>query len=216
MLRPSNSSEIIHHYFPEIDSIKLEKFNQLFSLYKHWNNQINVISRKDLDNFYIRHVLHSLAIAKYISFNKDSSILDVGTGGGFPGLPLAIYFSNVNFTLIDSIGKKIKVVNEVSKTLELKNIKTFHTRAENINDKFDFIVSRAVTHFSKFCPWVSSNIKQENKHNIKNGIIYLKGGELSEEINSISNKFNAEKININDLFKDDFFKTKSIVYLSKK
>ena len=216
MLRPSNSSKIISHYFPEIDSSKLKKFNQLIDLYKNWNSQINVISRKDLDNFYIRHVLHSLAIAKYITFKKNSSILDVGTGGGFPGIPLAIYFNNVNFTLIDSIGKKIKVVQEVSKSLDLENVRSFHSRAEDINDKFDFIVSRAVTHFSKFCPWVSANVKNENNHEIKNGIIYLKGGDLKDEINSISNNYWHNKKNISDFFDEDFFETKSIVYLSKK
>ncbi len=215
-MKPSNSSKIISKYFPELDSSKLEKFEALFNLYKHWNNQINVISRKDLENFYIRHVLHSLAIAKFISFNKNASVLDVGTGGGFPGIPLAILFKDTQFTLIDSIGKKIKVVNEVSSALELNNIESHHMRAEKMKDKFDFVISRAVTHFSRFCPWVSSNIKDKNEHNIKNGIIYLKGGNLQEEINSIAKKYNVVNKSIYDLFKEDFFETKSIVYLSKK
>ena len=215
-MKLSNSSEIISNYFPELDASKLEKFEALFNLYKHWNNQINVISRKDLENFYIRHVLHSLAIAKFISFNENASILDVGTGGGFPGVPLAIFFKDTQFTLIDSIGKKIKVVNEVSNALDLNNVKSHHMRAEHMKDKFDFVVSRAVTHFSKFCPWVSSNFKDKNEHNIKNGIIYLKGGNLQEEINSIAKKYNVVNKSIYDLFKEDFFETKSIVYLSKK
>ncbi len=215
-MKPSNTSKIISNYFPELDASKLEKFEALFHLYEHWNNQINVISRKDLENFYVRHVLHSLAIAKFISFNKNTSVLDVGTGGGFPGIPLAIYFDDVRFTLIDSIGKKIKVVKEVSLALELKNVESFHIRAEEMNKQFDFIVSRAVTHFSKFCPWVSSNIKSENNHKIKNGIIYLKGGNLDEEIESISKKYNVVNKSIYQIFKEDFFETKSIVYLSKK
>jgi 16S rRNA (guanine527-N7)-methyltransferase len=215
-LKPSNFSKIIGNYFPELDSQSLEKFNALFELYQHWNNQINVISRKDLENFYIRHVLHSLAIAKFIKFNKNASVLDVGTGGGFPGIPLAIFFKDVQFTLIDSIGKKIKVVKEVSNALELNNVKSFHMRAENMNDKFDFVVSRAVTHFSRFCPWVSSNIKDKSSHKLKNGIIYLKGGDLKEEINSISKKYNVTNQSIYELFKEEFFETKSIVYLSRK
>lgn len=215
-MKPSNSSKIIGNYFPELDSQSLDKFEALFDLYQHWNNQINVISRKDLENFYIRHVLHSLAIAKFITFNKKTSILDVGTGGGFPGIPLAIFFKDVQFTLIDSIGKKIKVVKEVSNALELDNVKSQHMRAEKMNDKFDFIVSRAVTHFSRFCPWVSSNIKDKSNHKIKNGIIYLKGGDLKEEINSISKKYNVINQSIYELFKEEFFETKSIVYLSRK
>jgi 16S rRNA (guanine527-N7)-methyltransferase len=215
-LKPSNSSIIIRNYFPELDPQRLAKFDALFELYRHWNNQINVISRKDLENFYIRHVLHSLAIAKFISFNKKSTILDVGTGGGFPGIPLAIFFKDVQFTLIDSIGKKIKVVKEVSTALELHNVESHHMRAEKMNDKFDFIISRAVTHFSRFCPWVSSNIKDKSTHQIKNGIIYLKGGDLQEEINSISRKYNVMDKSIYELFAEDFFETKSIVHLSKK
>jgi 16S rRNA (guanine527-N7)-methyltransferase len=215
-LKPSNSSKIIGNYFPELDSQRIEKFEALFELYKHWNNQINVISRKDLENFYIRHVLHSLAIAKFIKFNKKASVLDVGTGGGFPGIPLAIFFKDVQFTLIDSIGKKIKVVKEVSNALELDNVKSHHMRAEKMNDKFDFIVSRAVTHFSRFCPWVSSNINHKSNHKLKNGIIYLKGGDLTEEINSIKKKYNVINQSIHELFKEDFFETKSIVYLSIK
>lgn len=215
-MKPSNSSKIIGNYFPELDSQSLDKFEALFDLYQHWNNQINVISRKDLENFYIRHVLHSLAIAKFITFNKKTSILDVGTGGGFPGIPLAIFFKDVQFTLIDSIGKKIKVVKEVSNALELDNVKSQHMRAEKMNDKFDFIISRAVTHFSRFCPWVSSNIKDKSNHKIKNGIIYLKGGDLKEEINSISKKYNVINQSIYELFDEEFFETKSIVYLSRK
>lgn len=215
-MKPSNSSKIIGNYFPELDSQSLDKFEALFDLYQHWNNQINLISRKDLENFYIRHVLHSLAIAKFITFNKKTSILDVGTGGGFPGIPLAIFFKDVQFTLIDSIGKKIKVVKEVSNALELDNVKSHHMRAEKMNDKFDFIVSRAVTHFSRFCPWVSSNIKDKSSHKLKNGIIYLKGGDLKEEIKSISKKYNVINQSIYELFKEEFFETKSIVYLSRK
>ena len=165
---------------------------------------------------YKRQVLHSLAIAKFIKFNKKASVLDVGTGGGFPGIPLAIFFKDVQFTLIDSIGKKIKVVKEVSNALELDNVKSHHMRAEKMNDKFDFIVSRAVTHFSRFCPWVSSNIKDKSSHKLKNGIIYLKGGDLKEEINSISKKYNVTNQSIYELFKEEFFETKSIVYLSRK
>jgi len=215
-LKPSDSVDIIRQYFPELNSSQLEKIESLKDLYLDWNAKINVISRKDTNNFYTHHVLHSLAIAKVIGFNTESKILDVGTGGGFPGIPLAIYFQNSSFTLIDSIGKKIKVVKEISNALDLNNVKAYHQRAEEQKDKYDFIISRAVTHLSKFCPWISKNIKYQNNHPIKNGIIYLKGGDIKEELQSVSKQFNAKVHPIKKFYKEDFFDTKLVLHLASK
>ncbi len=196
--------------FPDLSSVQIEQFSMLEELYKDWNSKINVISRKDIDELYTRHVLHSLAIAKVQQFAKDSCVLDVGTGGGFPGIPLAILFPEANFYLIDVIAKKIKVVNEVAQAIGLQNLKAEQKRAELVSEKFDFIVSRAVTNMPDFVNWVKGKIKKENKHKLKNGILYLKGGDLTEELKSFPK---AIEYNISDFFNEDFFETKKVVYL---
>jgi 16S rRNA (guanine527-N7)-methyltransferase len=215
-LRQSDSARIIQFYFPNLDQNQMQQFEILKDLYLDWNSKINVISRKDTENFYTRHVLHSLSIAKFIDFKKNTKIMDVGTGGGFPGIPLAIYFKNSSFTLVDSIGKKIKVVDQIVDELKIKNVKSKTERAENISEKFDFIVSRAVTQLERFCPWVEQNISKSNKNEIPNGIIYLKGGDLKEEIQKITKKYNYRIEKIINYFEDSFFESKSILYLHKK
>lgn len=202
---------LLDKYFPHLSSDKVDKLKALEELYSYWNDRINVISRKDFDNFYTHHVLHSLAIAKYIDFKPETNILDIGTGGGFPGLPLAILFDDVNFTLVDSIGKKIKVVKEISNELEIKNIKAIHQRAENVEGRFDFVLSRAVTKLEKFLPWIENKISRTSKHKIENGLIYLKGGDIEEELAAINKKYYIKSIS--DYFTEDFFKTKLIVYV---
>lgn len=202
--------EEIIKQFPDLSQTQIEQFSKLEELYKDWNSKINVISRKDIDELYVRHVLHSLAIAKIQPFNKGASVLDVGTGGGFPGIPLAILFPETNFYLIDVIAKKIKVVNEVAVAIGLKNLKAEQKRAESVSEKFDFIVSRAVTNMPDFVSWIKGKIKKENNHNLKNGILYLKGGDLTEELKSFPK---AVQYDISDFFKDDFFETKKVVYL---
>jgi 16S rRNA (guanine527-N7)-methyltransferase len=196
-------------YFPEISSDKIEKFKQLESLYIYWNQRINVVSRKNIDELYINHVLHSLAIAKIINFKNETKILDVGTGGGFPGIPLAILFPNCNFTLVDSIAKKIHVVDSIVDSLKLDNICTSVSRVESLNSKHDFIVSRAVTNMSKFLNLTKGRIIKGGHNSLNNGIIYLKGGNLSEELKNIKNQM----YNISDYFEEDFFETKKIVYV---
>ncbi|MBL7899770.1 MAG: 16S rRNA (guanine(527)-N(7))-methyltransferase RsmG [Crocinitomicaceae bacterium] len=203
--------DLIFNYFPNLTSVQKDQFTALFDLYKFWNDQINVVSRKDFDEFYERHVLHSLAIAKVIQFTPGSDILDIGTGGGFPGIPLAILFPEVNFLLADSIGKKIKVVNEVSAAVGLKNVKGVHIRAEQIDKKFDFIISRAVTQMNEFLPWVKGKFKTKQQNGYPNGIFYLKGGDLTEELKDVRQYM--EIINLSDFFKEDFFETKKVVYL---
>jgi 16S rRNA (guanine527-N7)-methyltransferase len=203
--------KLVDKYFPDLSSDKIDKLKALEQLYSYWNDRINVISRKDFDNFYTHHVLHSLAIAKYIDFKPETNILDIGTGGGFPGLPLAILFDDVNFTLVDSIGKKIKVVKEISSALEIKNIKAIHKRAENVEGKFDFVLSRAVTKLERFLPWIENKISRTSKHKIENGLIYLKGGDIKEELAAINKKYYIKSIS--DYFTEDFFKTKLIVYV---
>ena len=215
-MKPSDSTKIIQHYFPNLDQNQIHQFESLKDLYLDWNSKINVISRKDTENFYTRHVLHSLSIAKFINFKNNTKILDVGTGGGFPGIPLAIYFKNTSFTLVDSIGKKIKVVDKIVEDLEIRNVKSKIERAENISEKFDFIVSRAITQLERFCPWVEQNIAKSNKNEIQNGIIYLKGGDLKEEIQKVSKRYNFRIENIINYFEDTFFESKSILYLHKK
>lgn len=200
--------EIIEKYFPSLSPTQLEQFSKLYKLYKEWNLRINVISRKDIDFLYIRHVLHSLSIAKYIQFLPGTKILDVGTGGGFPGIPLAIMFPDVNFTLVDSIGKKILVVKAIANSLELGNVDARHVRAEQINEKFDFIISRAVTNLPQFIGWVRNKISKSSQHPISNGILALKGGELEEELN-IPQKVSVQSIS--EYFEEPFFKTKKIV-----
>jgi len=200
----------IDKYFRDLDPKKVKQFEVLDSLYREWNSQINVISRKDIDLLYERHVLHSLAIAKYIQFKPGTKILDVGTGGGFPGIPLAIMFPKVQFTLIDSIGKKIKVVNAVAEGLGLKNCKGLHVNAKNYHHKFDFVVSRAVTNFSDFLELVSDNISPKNKNAKPNGIIYLKGGDLTKELNDYSDRIDNKSID--NYFDEEFFTEKQIIH----
>ena len=203
--------DLILKHFPDLTEKQKEQFSKLQDLYEVWNAQINVISRKDLDNFYERHVLHSLGIAKVMRFADGSDILDVGTGGGFPGVPLAILFPNCNFYLVDSIGKKIKVVNEVSAAIGLKNLKAEHKRAEKVKGQFDFVVSRAVTRMERFLPWVNGKIKKSQKNPFPNGILYLKGGDLTEELKPV--KRDIELFDLNEFFKDEFFETKKVVYV---
>ncbi|XOV67280.1 MAG: 16S rRNA (guanine(527)-N(7))-methyltransferase RsmG [Fluviicola sp.] len=203
--------ELILHYFPDLTAKQRSQFEALEDLYRHWNSQINVISRKDTDHFYERHVLHSLAIAKVMEFKNGSRILDIGTGGGFPGIPLAILFPECDFLLVDSIGKKIKVVNEVANALELKNVRGVHERAEKIKEQFDFVVSRAVTAMPKFLNWTKGKFLKENKNEFKNGILYLKGGDLTEEMASV--KKAVQYFSIPDFFEEEFFTTKKVVYV---
>ena len=201
--------QIIQKYFSDLSKKQIQQFSQLQELYEHWNAQINVISRKTISELYLHHVLHSLAIAKVIAFEKGTKILDIGTGGGFPGIPLAILFPQADFLLVDSIGKKIKVVNELSTAIELKNIRTIHGRAEDINEKFDFVVSRAVTNMTDFKKWVKGKFNKKHYNSINNGILYLKGGDLSEELRGISHI----KYDVSDFFTEDFFETKKVIYV---
>ena len=202
--------QIIQKYFPEISAQQQQQFEQLFELYSYWNERINVISRKDIALLYQHHVLHSLGIAKVMSFKPNTQVLDVGTGGGFPGIPLAILFPDSRFTLVDSIGKKIKVVNEVSTALGLKNVEAFHLRAEEINKKFHFVVSRAVTEFPVFYHWVRTKFLKDHFNELSNGILYLKGGDLKEEFGKFYDQ--AKFFNLKDFFTEEFFETKKVVY----
>jgi 16S rRNA (guanine527-N7)-methyltransferase len=201
----------IKHYFPNLSPEQIDKFNALYNLYKDWNAQINVISRKDEENFYIHHVLHSLAIAKMIEFMPGTKILDIGTGGGFPGIPLAILFPETDFTLADSIGKKIKVVHEVSNALGLKNVKGIHERVEKIPGQFDFIVSRAVAPLSDLVFWTKDKLSTDNFNDLSNGWICLKGGDLADELTKV--KKHIRTYPISDWFKEDFFETKKVIYV---
>lgn len=205
--------ELILKYFADLTDKQVEQFSMLDQLYREWNSKINVISRKDINALYEKHILHSLAIAKVQSFNPGSNILDVGTGGGFPGIPLAILNPDTNFHLVDSIQKKLKVVDAVSNFLKLKNVITSHSRAEHIDEKFDFIVSRAVTQMPLFVSWVKGKIKKEHKHKLKNGILYLKGGDLSHELKTY---ITAKQFSISDFYAEEFFETKKVVYLPLK
>lgn len=203
--------ELILKYFPDLNEKQIEQFTQLQELYTFWNAQINVISRKDTDQFYERHVLHSLAIVKIMKFKDGSKVMDVGTGGGFPGIPLAILFPETQFLLVDSVGKKIKVVKEVVEAIGLTNVRATHQRAEEIKEKFDFIVSRAVTAMPKFIGWTKGQFLKENKNDLKNGILYLKGGDLSEEMETV--KKAVQYFDLPKHFEEDFFETKKVVYV---
>lgn len=208
-----NSMDLILKYFPELTDKQVQQFAALESLYKEWNAKINVISRKDIDELYLRHVLHSLGIAKVMPFADGSSILDVGTGGGFPGLPLAILFPSCQFHLVDSINKKLKVINGVAESIELTNIRTTHSRVEAIDETYDFIVSRAVTAMPEFTKWVKGKISKKQKNILKNGILYLKGGDLTEELKQYAT---VKAYLLSDYFEEDFFETKKVIHLPMK
>ena len=198
-----NTSKIILDYFPELSTVQKQQFDTLGELYKEWNSKINLISRKDIDELYVRHILHSLGIAKVKTFEPGAQVLDVGTGGGFPGIPLAILFPEVEFMLIDSIGKKIKVVKEVAKALKLTNVNAQHIRAQEVKGTYDFVVSRAVTRVKPFYGWVRTKLKPQG------AIFFLKGGDLDEEIAELKRPY--REINLSDYFKEEFFETKKVV-----
>lgn len=202
---------IIYKYFPDLTDQQKKQFEQLQGLYEYWNAQINVISRKDIDLLYERHVLHSLGIAKVMAFKPKTHIMDVGCGGGFPGIPLAILFPECNFYLVDSIGKKIKVVNEVANALGLNNVKAEHKRAEEVKEKFEFIISRAVTEFPSFYRWVQNKISKHQFNTLPNGILYLKGGDLSEEFKDFQKRVVFHELK--EYFEEEFFETKKVVYM---
>ena len=205
--------DLILNYFSGLTKSQMQQFRRLEGLYNEWNAQINVISRRDIDELYLRHVLHSLGIAKVQAFKSRSKILDVGTGGGFPGVPLAIMFPETNFYLVDSIGKKIKVVQEVVDALGLKNVKAEHIRAEKVKGEFDFIISRAVTNMDDFVKWTRNKVAKKQNHELKNGILYLKGGDLTQELINFPN---ANIFNLLDYFDEDFFETKKVVHIPIK
>ena len=205
--------EEILKQFPNLSEVQRDQFEKLYDVYQDWNAKINVISRKDIDELYTKHVLHSLAIAKIIQFEPGTYVLDVGTGGGFPGIPLAILFPETRFYLIDIILKKINVVKAVAESLNLKNVKAEQLRAENVKGDYDFIVSRAVTNMPDFVSWIKDKIKKTNKHELKNGILYLKGGDLTEELKDFPK---ATEFNISEFFKEEFFETKKVVHLPLK
>jgi len=204
--------DIIFKYFPNLTEKQKKQFAELETVYPFWNDQINVVSRKDISSLYLHHVLHSLGIAKFMtSFTPGTKILDVGTGGGFPGIPLAILFPEVQFQLVDSIGKKIKVVREVAAAIGLENVEAFHLRAEELEEKYDFVVSRAVTRLIDFMPWVRNKFEKKDKNGLPNGILYLKGGDLKEEIKEA--RVRAELHSLASYFEEDFFETKQLVYI---
>lgn len=206
-------AEIVFKYFPNLSEVQKKQFIDLSNLYHDWNQKINVVSRKDIEELYLRHVLHSLGIAKVQEFKPGASVLDVGTGGGFPGIPLAILFPETQFMLVDAIGKKIKVVDEVIHGLALQNVETRHVRVEELNMQFDFIVSRAVAAMPTFVRWVRGRIKKRSLHELKNGIMYLKGGDLTEELKAYKT---ARIFELSAYFEEDFFSTKKVVHLPMK
>lgn len=203
--------DIINKYFPILTEKQKQQFGELQELYAFWNSQINVISRQDIENLYEKHVLHSLGIAKVINFKYGTEILDVGTGGGFPGIPLAIMFPECNFHLVDSIGKKIKVVTEVASALGLDNVRAEHQKAQNVDGDYDFIVSRAVTRIKPFYDWIKSKVSKNQYNDLKNGILYLKGGDLDEEMKELGKKYKTYELS--DYFIEEFFQTKKVIYV---
>jgi 16S rRNA (guanine527-N7)-methyltransferase len=205
--------ELIQRYFPNLSDLQYKQLKALGELYSDWNAKINVISRKDMEHFYERHVLHSLAIAKVIQFKPDTQILDVGTGGGFPGLPLAILFPEVSFHLVDSIGKKIKVVQEVSNALELTNLSAEHARAEQVSGQFDFVVSRAVTRLTEFYPWVQNKFNKKSFNDLDNGILYLKGVDLMEEFDQLKKPY--QLFSLKDYYTEEWFESKGLVFVPR-
>lgn len=205
------SIAIIQKYFPNLTEKQIEQFTKLESLYGEWNEKINVISRKDMDSLYEKHILHSLGIAKIMDFSAGTKVLDIGTGGGFPGIPLAILYPETKFTLIDSIGKKITVVNAVAEGIGLENLTGIHGRAEKVKEKFHFVVSRAVTQMPEFLRWLRGKFEKEQFNPKHNGVLYLKGGDLAEELAGLR----CEIFNLKNYFEEEFFETKKVVYLSK-
>ncbi len=205
-----NDVSLILKYFPNLTPTQIDRFSQLQKVYSDWNSQINVISRKDIEHLYEKHVLHSLGIAKAMIFKAGTTVLDVGTGGGFPGIPMAILFPEVDFHLVDSIGKKIKVVTEVASAIGLQNVRASHARAETLNEKYDFIISRAVTAFPDFYGWIKNKVKPKSFNEFKNGILYLKGGDLSEEFKNFEKK--VVYFHLKDFFEEEFFETKKVIY----
>jgi 16S rRNA (guanine527-N7)-methyltransferase len=201
----------INRYLPELTGDKAEKLSRLTSFYREWNQRINLISRKDIDLINERHILHSLTLVKYFPFAENTTVIDIGTGGGFPGIPLAIYFNNVSFTLVDSIGKKIHVVNQITQALELKNINAIHGRAEKLSQQYDFITSRAVTQYPKFISMFSHLIKQDGINDFQNGILYYKGGDLNDELGTYLGR--TDIIDLKEDFTEPYFETKRLIYL---
>ncbi|MFA6853574.1 MAG: 16S rRNA (guanine(527)-N(7))-methyltransferase RsmG [Bacteroidales bacterium] len=203
--------KVIENYFQKLTELQKSQFKALFDLYLDWNNKINVISRKDIENLYLHHVLHSLAIAKYVSFAPGTKVMDVGTGGGFPGIPLAIFFPEVQFLLLDSIGKKVRVAGEIAKAIGLENVEVKHSRAEDEKRKFDFIVSRAVMLLPELVKIINKNISREQNNSIPNGVICLKGGDITSETKSFKNI--VDIVSLSEYFSEPFFQTKKLVYL---
>lgn len=203
--------ELIKKYFPDLTASQMEKIDQMGELYQSWNAKVNLISRQDIDTLYERHILHSLGIAKVIQFKPGTAILDVGTGGGFPGIPLAILFPEAKFHLVDSVGKKIRVVQEIANALELDNVNAEQVRAEKLDDTYEFVISRAVTRLTPFVGWVRKNINRNSFHPLRNGILYLKGGDLAEEIAELNLK--TRVYSLSDYFTEEFFETKKVVYV---
>lgn len=207
----NSGTQLILSYFPNLTEKQIEQFDRLQELYEDWNSKINVISRKDMDQFYVHHVLHSLGIAKVMGFQPGTKVLDIGTGGGFPGIPLAILFPDTHFHLVDSIGKKITVVKEVARALRLSNVEAQQARVETLVRKYDFVISRAVTRMINFYPWVKGKIKREDFNEFPNGILYLKGGDVDEEMEETGKSYVT--YHLSDYFKEDFFETKKVVYM---
>ncbi|WP_144607347.1 16S rRNA (guanine(527)-N(7))-methyltransferase RsmG [Algoriphagus algorifonticola] len=207
----NTGTQLILSYFPNLTEKQIEQLDRLQELYEDWNSKINVISRKDMDQFYVHHVLHSLGIAKVMGFQPGTKVLDIGTGGGFPGIPLAILYPDTHFHLVDSIGKKITVVKEVAKALKLSNVEAQQVRAETLVRKYDFVISRAVTRMINFYPWVKGKIKKEDFNEFPNGILYLKGGEVDEEMEETGKSYVT--YHLEDYFKEEFFETKKVVYM---